>query len=50
MRGNSHYKEGTWRVQIPSITFMQKNENEWPEVNGENKPPLVLNYIPSDVD
>lgn len=32
LRGNSRYKEGKWHVQIPSITFMQKNENQWPTV------------------
>ena len=27
LRGNSRYKEGKWNIQIPSIIFMQKNEN-----------------------
>ena len=26
IRGNSFYEEGRWKVQIPSITLMQKNE------------------------
>ena len=26
LRGNSRYKEGKWNVQIPPISFMQKNE------------------------
>ena len=30
LRGNSHYKEGKWNIQIPSIIFMQKNEEDWP--------------------
>ena len=30
LRGNSRYKEGKWNIQIPSIIFMQKNEEEWP--------------------
>ena len=29
LRGNSRYKEGKWNIQIPSITFMQKNEGVW---------------------
>jgi len=46
IRGNSHYKEDRWKIQIPSITFMQKNELEW---NGnEGNPPIVINYIPED--
>ena len=32
LRGNSRYKEGKWNIQIPSITFMQKNEEMWPVV------------------
>ncbi len=42
LRGNSHYKEDRWKIQIPAIAFMQKNE-DW-----ENKPPIVINYIPED--
>jgi hypothetical protein len=26
MRGNSHYKEDRWRIQIPSVTLIQSNE------------------------
>ena len=26
IHGNMHYKEDCWRVQIPSITYMQENE------------------------
>ena len=44
IRGNSHYKEDRWFVQIPSITFVQKNEDPW-----KDAPPIVFNYIPSDV-
>ena len=45
MRGNSHYKEDRWKVQIPSITFMQKNEKQW------DKPPIIIskNGLPSDI-
>ena len=42
LRGNSHYKEDKWNIQIPTITLMQKNEPKWE--NGI--PPLVLNWIP----
>ena len=43
IRGNSQYKEDRWKIQIPSITFMQKNEN-W--IDGI--PPIVINYVPED--
>ena len=29
LRGNSKYTEGKWNIQIPPISFMQKNEPEW---------------------
>lgn len=44
-RGNSFYNEGKWQIQIPSISFMQKNENNWID----NKPPIVLTYLPEDI-
>ena len=37
------YLEDKWIVEIPSITYMQKNE-DW-----EDHPPLVLNWIPNDL-
>lgn len=45
IKGNSDYKEDKWYVQIPSITFMQKNEATW------SKPPLVISplELPSDI-
>ena len=43
IRGNSQYKEDKWYIQIPSITFMQKNEADWV------KPPLVVSQLPSDI-
>ena len=58
LRGNSRYKEGKWNIQIPSITFMQKNENDWPkariyddlisdgplsQAKDFNVPPIVIN-------
>lgn len=44
LRGNSRYKEGKWHVQIPSITFMQKNEREWPTL--ENVPRELIEEGP----
>lgn len=46
MRGNSFYKEGKWNIQIPSITFMQKNEtkNDWVTVNVNIKTTNILKY------
>lgn len=43
IKGNSEYKEDKWYIQIPSITFMQKNETKW------NKPPIIIDAIPSDI-
>ena len=58
LRGNSYYKEGKWNIQIPSIVFMQKNEEEWPSSNDYKKlqengpfkdttfkkiPPIIIN-------
>ena len=45
LRGNSHYKEDKWNIQIPNISFMQKNENRWID----DKPTIVLNQIPNDI-
>ena len=45
LRGNSRYVEGRWNIQIPSITFNQKNEEKWEE------PPVVItsDNVPADV-
>lgn len=45
IKGNSEYKEDKWYVQIPSITFMQKNEPNW------EKPPIIINpsELPNDL-
>lgn len=45
MRGNSHYIGDKWKIQIPSITFMQKNEN-WTDI-----PPILIDpdKVPEDV-
>lgn len=49
LRGNSHYKEDRWKIQIPSISFMQKNEREWEKNGDQNKIPyVVINYIPDN--
>ena len=41
------YKEGKWNIQIPSIVFNQKNENQWTD----NIPPIVINSqgVPDDL-
>ena len=51
LRGNSHYKEDRWDIQIPSITFKQKNEEPWP-LNNTNKaiPPILLKTVPQDIN
>ena len=64
LRGNSYYKEGKWNIQIPSIIFSQKNEEDWKDIlqkNGENVtgtdgetvkiPPIVINSdnVPNDL-
>ena len=65
LRGNSRYKEGKWNIQIPSIIFTQKNEDEWIPIYYETKltedgptknwggiiPRIVINSsnIPSDL-
>ena len=64
LRGNSRYKEGKWHIQIPSIAFMQKNEDSWVDASnnlqwdgplngsGIKIPPIVVNSsnIPSDLE
>lgn len=43
-RGNMYYQNDKWVAEIPSIIFMEKNE-DW-----EEKPPLVVNWIPNDLE
>lgn len=43
LRGNSQYKDDKWRIQIPSITYMQKNEPDW------NVPPVIISQPPKDL-
>ena len=51
LRGNSRYKEGKWNIQIPSINFMQKNENPWPYGKDYQVPPIIINsqQVPNDL-
>ena len=42
MRGNSQYKEGKWNIQIPSITFSQKNESQWESTLDGYKIPNII--------
>ena len=53
LRGNSYYKEGKWNIQIPSIIFNQKNEEDWKDtLQGTVKiPPIVINSdnVPNDL-
>ena len=43
LRGNAKYENNRWNIQIPSIKYMQKNE-DW-----DNVPPIVINMVPNDV-
>lgn len=43
LRGNIQYLENCWKLQLPSITFMQKNES-W-----TSKPPIVIGGLPTDI-
>lgn len=47
LRGNMHYKEDSWYVQINPLNLVQKNEKAWPN----NKIPIEINQspIPDDV-
>lgn len=44
IRGNMHYKEDKWDVQINPITFKQKNEQSW------TVPPLCVRNTPIPPD
>ena len=50
LRGNSHYKEDRWDIQIPSIIFKQKNEEPWPLNNTKAIPPILLKTVPQDIN
>lgn len=43
LRGNCHYKENRWDIQIPSIAFKQKNEDKW------TYPPIIVDCVPNDL-
>ena len=53
LRGNMHYKEDKWYVQINPFTIVQKNESQWKNSNNENtdKVPVELyqSPVPDDV-
>lgn len=53
LRGNMHYKEDKWYVQINPLNIVQKNESEWKDLEGNptNDIPVELNQnpLPSDV-
>lgn len=51
LRGNINYQEDKWDVQIPSIIFIQKNEDAWPASTSTTAglPPIVINHFPEDI-
>ena len=53
LRGNMHYKEDKWYVQINPLNIVQKNESEWTNMQGNNtnRVPVELgqNPLPSDI-
>lgn len=53
LRGNMQYKEDKWCVQINPINLVQKNEEEWLDMDGNptDKVPVELyqNPLPSDI-
>ena len=53
LRGNMHYKEDEWYVQINPLNIVEKNERQWEDLDGKdtNKVPVELgqNPIPSEV-
>lgn len=48
LRGNMQYKEDKWDVQINPINLVQKNEDQWLDINGNptDKIPIELNQNP----
>ena len=42
LRGNSKYTEGKWNIQIPPISFMQKNESKWGVKESQTKNEFTL--------
>ena len=53
LRGNMHYKEDEWYVQINPLNIVEKNEEEWVDAKGgpTSEVPVELkqNPIPSEV-
>ena len=55
LRGNMHYKEDKWYIQIPSINYIQKNEDSWEKVvkgaGNKDKVPIEIlqsNFVNAD--
>ena len=49
IRGNMHYKEDKWNVQINPINIVQKNEKEWGSQDLGNRPNLNSSKIPIEI-
>lgn len=53
LRGNMHYKEDEWYVQINPLNIVEKNESQWKDCKGRNTEqiPVELNQnpLPSDI-
>ena len=49
IRGNMHYKEDKWNVQINPINIVQKNEKEWGSQDLGNRPNLNASKIPIEI-
>ncbi len=49
MRGNMHYKEDKWDVQINPINLVQKNEPEWDQNDLIGGRTLDVNKIPIEI-
>lgn len=47
LRGNMHYKEDIWDIQINPIVFVEKNETKWNTgTNGIQKVPIIIGNSP----
>ena len=45
LNGNMDYLEDKWLIQIPSINYRQKNENDWIVSNKGAYPKIVLSQL-----
>ncbi len=52
IRGNMHYQEDKWKVQINPINIVQQNESQWKDLDGNNTDniPVELNQNPTPDD